>query len=46
MRGIKDRADLIEALGDQYRPFATQLRRMVNAFEDKALLNLIMRYME
>jgi len=46
MRGIRDRADHIEVLGEQYHPFADQLRRMVNAFEDKALLNLIMRYME
>jgi CheY-like chemotaxis protein len=46
MRGIRDGADRIEVLGEQYRPFADQLRRMVNAFEDKALLNLIMRYLE
>ncbi|MBN1122663.1 MAG: response regulator [Anaerolineae bacterium] len=46
MRAIKDSADRIEALGEQYHPFTDQLRRMVNAFEDKALLNLIMRYLE
>jgi signal transduction histidine kinase len=43
-RKIRERADLIEQLDEEYRPFAQELRDLANNFEDKQIVALIKRY--
>lgn len=41
MRDIRERADHVSALGEQYVPFADKLRRLAENFEEKAILALM-----
>jgi len=46
MRDIVRWADRIAALGECYQPFANQLRRLAEAYQSKALLALVERYLD
>ncbi|MEW5956431.1 MAG: ATP-binding protein [Chloroflexota bacterium] len=44
LRGIQERAAYLEELDRRLRPFAGQLRRLAQNFEDEAVLTLVKRY--
>ena len=44
MRLINQRADELESLDARYHPFADKLRRLAKAYESKAILEIMMRY--
>lgn len=46
MRAIGERAANIEALGEQYAPFANRLRQLAQGFKEREILALIERFME
>jgi hypothetical protein len=46
MRGIRERADQIEAFGEQYVPFARKLIELAKGFDERQILALIKRLME
>ncbi|PWF55033.1 ATP-binding protein [Massilia glaciei] len=44
MRAIRRRAEAIEADDARYAPFAAKLRLLANAYQSKAILDMLMRY--
>jgi CheY-like chemotaxis protein len=42
---LRQRAQQVEQMGEQYRPFATQLCQLTEAFDEDGVLMLIQRYM-
>jgi len=44
MRDITSQAEYLEKLDDRYRPFAGQLRKLSQAYQSKAVLDLVERY--
>jgi len=44
MRDITSQAEYLEKLDDRYRPFAGQLRKLSQAYQSKAVLELVERY--
>jgi CheY-like chemotaxis protein len=45
MRSLRERADHVSALGDEFRPFADRLRELADGFQSRAIVNLISAYM-
>ncbi len=45
IRGIQEQAKLIEQLGEQFVPFAKQLRQWANGFQEKQILEFVRKYM-
>ncbi|MEM7029936.1 MAG: GAF domain-containing protein [Chloroflexota bacterium] len=46
MRRIQEQADHIVSLGQQYAPFAHQLRILANEFEEEKILSLVKQYFD
>jgi PAS domain S-box-containing protein len=46
MRGIRERATHIERMGEQYLPFASNLRELAQGFEERRILALVVQYMD
>ena len=46
MRSIRDRADHVGSLSDDYRPFADRLRALADRFQSRAIVELINGYRE
>jgi hypothetical protein len=46
MRDIRERADYLETLDEQYLPFADTLRQLAKDFEEQEILALVERYMK
>jgi response regulator RpfG family c-di-GMP phosphodiesterase len=46
MEAIQERATHIEALGEQYVPFAHRLRELAEGFEERQILALVVQYLE
>ncbi|HEV7915336.1 MAG TPA: PAS domain S-box protein [Albitalea sp.] len=44
MRSIRDQADRVSALDNQYRPFAERLRLLADRFQSRAIVDLISSY--
>ena len=44
MGKIRERADYLGTLGDQYRPFAKRLRSMAERFQSRAIVDWINQY--
>ena len=44
MSDIKERADHVAALGEQFIPFANKLRNLVENFEERAILKMVKDY--
>ncbi|MDM8551370.1 AAA family ATPase [Desulfobacterales bacterium HSG2] len=44
IKGIRERADHLEALGEAFIPFARKLRKMARSFEIEAILALVEQY--
>jgi len=45
MRKIREHADYLEDLDEQYMPFAQKLKDLVHGFQEKALLALIEQHL-
>jgi PAS domain S-box-containing protein len=46
MRSILDQADLLDALGAPYGPFAQRLRELANRYQSKAILEMVTHFKE
>ena len=46
MRGMREAADQLRTLGEQYQPFADRLLLLAERFESRAISELIQRYLE
>jgi hypothetical protein len=45
MERIQERARYLEMLGEQYRPFARELRRLADNFDDEQIQALVKQYL-
>ena len=45
IRGIQEQANLIEHSGEQFMPFAKQLRQLADRFQEKQILEFVRKYM-
>jgi len=45
MRAIREQAEHIAALGEQYAPFARKLGELAASYEDRAILKLVEQYL-
>ena len=45
MRKIRDRANYLEELDSQYTPLATELKKLAQGFQEKAIITLIEKYL-
>jgi CheY-like chemotaxis protein len=46
MRAIRERANHIETLGEQYGPFARKLRQLAKNFAEEQIMTLVRQYMD
>lgn len=44
MRAVRERAEHLQSLGSQYRPFAVRLRELADNFQSKAIVQLVRDY--
>jgi CheY-like chemotaxis protein len=44
IRGIQEQANAIEQLGEQFVPFAQQLRQLAQGFQEKQILEFVRKY--
>ncbi|MDJ0650827.1 MAG: ATP-binding protein, partial [Xenococcaceae cyanobacterium MO_188.B19] len=45
MKKIRERADYLEQLDDKYLPFARKLKNLARGFQEKAIVNLVEKYL-
>ena len=46
MQMLQERTAHIEALGEQYVPFAHKLRKLAKGFEERQILALVQQYVD
>jgi PAS domain S-box-containing protein len=46
MRGLREAANQLGTMGDQYKPFANRLHHLAERFESRAITQLIQQYLE